>query len=142
MFMAHGFLRRIFEIFDRNETSVDMVSTSEVTVSFTLDQTGRPAAILTEWREFAEVRVDVDQAIVCIVGENIRDTPGVAARLFHSLGPVNVRMVSQGASALNFGIVIAMDDLAEAVRRIHEEFFSELDPAVFDGSNREVPQHA
>jgi aspartate kinase len=142
MFMAHGFLRRIFEIFDRNEIPVDMISTSEVSVSLTLDSADRLPPVLDELREFADVRVDVDQAIVCIVGENIRDTPGVAARLFHSLGPVNVRMVSQGASALNFGIVIAMEDLAEAVRRIHEEFFSELDPAVFDGSNREVTQHA
>jgi len=142
MFMAHGFLRRIFEIFDRNEIPVDMLSTSEVSVSLTLDSADRLPPVLDELREFAEVRVDVDQAIVCIVGENIRDTPGVAARLFNSLGPINVRMVSQGASALNFGIVIAMEDLAEAVRRIHEEFFSELDPAVFDGSNREVTQHA
>ena len=81
-----------------------MVATSEVSVSLTIDSADRLPPVLDELREFAEVRVDEDQAIVCIVGENIRDTPGVAARVFHSLGPVNVRMVSQGASALNFGI--------------------------------------
>jgi aspartate kinase len=139
MFMAHGFLRRIFEIFDRYEVPVDMVSTSEVSLSLTLESADRLPPIIAELREFSEVSVDEDQAIVCIVGENIRDTPGVAARLFRALGPVNVRMVSQGASALNFGFVVAMDDLTEAVRRLHDEFFSELDPAVFDGNpNREA----
>jgi aspartate kinase len=132
MFMAHGFLRRIFEIFDRYEAPVDMISTSEVSLSLTLESADRLAPIIAELREFSEVSVDQDQAIVCIVGENIRDTPGVAARLFRALGPVNVRMVSQGASALNFGFVVAMEDLTEAVRRLHHEFFSELDPAVFE----------
>jgi aspartate kinase len=132
MFMAHGFLRRIFEIFDRYEAPVDMISTSEVSLSLTLESPHRLPPIIAELREFSEVSVDEDQAIVCIVGENIRDTPGVAARLFRALGPVNVRMVSQGASALNFGFVVAMEDLTEAVRRLHDEFFSELDPAVFE----------
>lgn len=137
MFMAHGFLRRIFEIFDRYEIPVDMISTSEVSVSLTVDSTDRLPAILEELREFSEVGVDENQSIVCIVGENIRDTPGVAARLFHALGPINVRMVSQGASALNFGFIVAGEDLVEAVRRVHTEFFSELDPTVFD-ANHEI----
>jgi len=138
MFMAHGFLRRIFEVFDRHEVPVDMISTSEVSVSLTVDSASHLPALLDELREFSEVRVDENQSIICIVGENIRDTPGVAARLFHALGPINVRMVSQGASALNFGIVVAFDDLPEAVRRIHEEFFSELDPAVFVGNHEAI----
>ena len=138
MFMAHGFLRRIFEIFDRHEVPVDMISTSEVSVSLTVDSADRLPRILEELSEFAEVRVDENQSIVCVVGENIRDMPGVAARLFKALGPVNVRMVSQGASALNFGLVVAGDDLKEAVRRIHEEFFAELDAAVFDANHEAV----
>src|SRR5205085_9868850 len=85
MFMAHGFLRRIFEVFDRHETPVDMISTSEVSVSLTLDSANHLPEITAELREFAEVRVDENQSIVCIVGENIRDTPGVAARLFNAL---------------------------------------------------------
>ncbi len=135
MFMAHGFLRRIFEIFDRYEVPVDMIATSEVSVSLTVDSAEPLPPILAELREFSEVAVDHEQSIVCIVGENIRDTPGVAARLFRALEPVNVRMVSQGASALNFGFVVAARDLTEAVRRIHDEFFSELDPAVFDANH-------
>ena len=132
MFMAHGFMRRIFEIFDRFETSVDMVATSEVSVSLTVDETSRLDGIVEALSEFSEVWVDENQAIICMVGENIRHTPGVAARIFKALGGINVRMVSQGASALNFGFVVAEQDLTAAVRVLHREFFSELDPAVFD----------
>ncbi len=132
MFMAHGFMRRIFEVFDRYETSVDMIATSEVSVSLTVDQSERLAAILRDLREFSEVSVDEDQAIICIVGENIRYTPGVAAGVFKALGKINVRMVSQGASALNLGFVVAGQDLRAAVAALHAEFFSDLDPAVFD----------
>ena len=132
MFMAHGFMRRIFEVFDRNQTSVDMVATSEVSVSLTIDQPERVEAIVAELREFAEVSVDENQAIICIVGENIRHTPGVAARVFNALGGINVRMVSQGASALNLGFVVAGGDLNAAVQALHGEFFADLDPAVFD----------
>jgi aspartate kinase len=132
MFMAHGFMRRIFEVFDRNQTSVDMVATSEVSVSLTIDQPDRVEAIVTELREFAEVSVDENQAIICIVGENIRHTPGVASRVFNALGGINVCMLSQGASALNLGFVVAGSDLNAAVQALHGEFFSSLDPAVFD----------
>jgi aspartate kinase len=132
MFMAHGFMRRIFEVFDRNQTSVDMVATSEVSVSLTIDQPERVEAIVMELRDFAEVSVDENQAIICIVGENIRHTPGLAARVFSALGGINVRMVSQGASALNLGLVVAGGDLTAAVQALHAEFFADLDTAVFD----------
>ena len=132
MFMAHGFLRSIFEIFDRYETSVDMVATSEISVSLTIDQSNHLPDILRDLGQFSEVSVDENQAIICMVGENIRYAPGVAARVFQALGSINVRMVSQGASALNLGFVVAGDDLPAAVKVLHEEFFRELDPAVFD----------
>ncbi|MGD0136041.1 MAG: hypothetical protein ABSE57_28685 [Bryobacteraceae bacterium] len=109
-----------------------MVATSEVSVSLTIDQPERLDPILTELREFAEVSVDENQAIICIVGENIRHTPGVAARVFNSLGGINVRMLSQGASSLNLGFVVAGADLTAAVQALHTEFFTDLDPAVFE----------
>ncbi len=132
MFMAHGFLRRIFEIFDRYETSVDMVSTSEVSVSLTVEDHSRLDDIVPALEEFAEVTVERDQSIVCLVGENIKCTAGVGARIFGALKEVNVRMVSQGASSLNLGFVVASADLRAAVAALHEEFFHELDPEVFD----------
>jgi aspartate kinase len=131
MFMAHGFLRRIFEIFDRYETSVDMIATSEVSVSLTVDNPAHLERIAAEVSEFSDVSTEPDQAIVCLVGENIRHTPGVAARAFGSLGGANIRMISQGASLLNLSFVIAEKDLHQAVAALHAEFFRELDPEVF-----------
>jgi aspartate kinase len=131
MLMAHGFLRRIFEIFDRYETPVDMVATTEVSVSLTVDNTARLKEITRELRQFADVTTEEDQAIVCIVGDNIRHTPGVASHVFRALEELNVRMISQGASLLNLSIVVSLDDLKEAVERLHAEFFSEVDPEVF-----------
>lgn len=132
MLMAHGFLRQIFEIFDRYETPVDMVATSEVSVSLTIDDDSQLADICLELEKFAEVDVERGQAIVCIVGENIRHTPGISARVFESLRDINVRMISQGASLLNISIAVAQSDLRSAVEALHTEFFSEFDPAVFE----------
>ena len=132
MLMAHGFLRRIFEIFDRYETSVDMVSTSEVSVSLTVDNCEHLDEIREHLLEFAEVTMETGQAIVCLVGENIRHTPGIAGRAFQVLKDKNIRMISQGASVLNLGFVVADEDVPAAVAALHQEFFSELDAAVFD----------
>ncbi|HEY3453183.1 MAG TPA: lysine-sensitive aspartokinase 3 [Bryobacteraceae bacterium] len=131
MLMAHGFMRRIFEVFDRFETSVDMVSTSEVSVSLTLDNAENLDRIHDDLRQFSEVTLEENQAIVCLVGENIRHTPGIAGRAFQVLSNKNIRMISQGASLLNLGFVIADKDLPDAVSALHKEFFSEVDPAVF-----------
>jgi aspartate kinase len=131
MFMAHGFLRRIFEVFDRYETSVDMIATSEVSVSLTIDNSAAMERICEDLREFSEVSTEPDQAIVCLVGENIRYTPGVASRVFKALAETNIRMISQGASLLNLGVVVAEKDLRAAVEALHTEFFTDLDEAVF-----------
>jgi aspartate kinase len=132
MLMAHGFLRRIFEVFDRFETPVDMVATSEVSVSLTIDDSQRLDAIVAELRQFAEADSERDQTIVCLVGENIRFTPGVAKRVFDALDGINIRMISQGASLLNLSFVVAEKDVVRAVAALHAEFFAELDPAVFE----------
>lgn len=132
MLMAHGFLRKIFEVFDRYETPVDMVATSEVSVSLTIDNTGRLDSICSDLQEFSEVSMEENQAIVCLVGENIRYTPGVAIRVFRAVEDVNIRMISQGASLLNLSFVVAEADLKKAVEALHSEFFAKLDANVFD----------
>lgn len=132
MLMAHGFLRRIFEIFDRHETPVDMIATSEVSVSLTIDNPAKLERIAEELRVFSEVEIEDSNAIVCLVGDNIRWQPGVAHRVFRALDPINVRMISQGASLRNLGVVVAQKDLKDATQRLHDEFFSEADPEVFD----------
>ncbi len=132
MLMAHGFLHRIFEVFDRFQTPVDMVATSEVSVSLTIDNRENMEAIQAELRQYAEVNVEHEQVIVCLVGENIRFTPGVARRVFNALDGINIRMISQGASLLNLSFVVSEADLHRTVAALHEEFFSYLDPAVFE----------
>jgi aspartate kinase len=137
MLMAHGFLRRIFEVFDRFETPVDMVATSEVSVSLTIDNTRNLDAILRELRQFSEAGTEHEQAIVCLVGENIRHTPGVARSVFNALDGINIRMISQGASLLNLSFVVREADLPQAVAALHKEFFTDLDPAVFERNGAE-----
>lgn len=131
MLMAHGFLRRIFEVFDRYRVPVDMVSTSEVSVSLTIEQTSALDEIVAELSRIAEITVVREQSIVCLVGDSIRDTPGVAARAFAALRNVNVAMISQGASLLNLSVVVDDHELASAVKALHDEFFQTLDPEVF-----------
>ena len=136
MLMAHGFLKRIFDVFERFETPVDMVATSEVSVSLTIDNAERLPSICDELRKFSEVSMEEAQAIVCLVGDNIRYTPGVAGRVFRALDSVNIRMISQGASLLNLSFVVAEADLKRAVQDLHAEFFAQLDPNVFERNGR------
>ncbi len=132
MLMAHGFLHRIFEVFDRFETPVDMLATSEVSVSVTIDNTRSLDPIRAELEKFAQVSVEQDQALVCMVGDHIRTSPGVAARVFGAIRQINVRMISQGASLLNISFVVAARDLAHAVESLHKEFFTDPDPTAFE----------
>jgi aspartate kinase len=132
MLMAHGFLRRIFEVFDRYETPVDMLATSEVSVSLTIDNTRSLPAIQSELEAFAEVSIEKNLAIVCMVGENIRRCDNVSARAFAALDGIRPRMLSQGASQLNLSMVVAAADLQRAVESLHQEFFRTPDPASFE----------
>jgi aspartate kinase len=131
MLMAHGFLRRIFEVFDRFETPVDMLATSEVSVSLTVDNTRSLEAICREIKEFADVLVEQDQAIVCLVGENLGRYSEATVRVFTALDGVKTRMVSQGASQLNISVVVAAAELRRAVKSLHREFFNAPDPEAF-----------
>ena len=128
MLMAHGFLARIFAVFDRHETPVDMVSTSEVSVSLTVDRPEAVDAILADLESFARVRATSGKAIVCVVGEGIRYTPGIAARVFQALKGVRVRMISLGASRVNVGFVVDEADLEGCVRSLHATFFERDGP--------------
>ena len=134
MLMAHGFLKRIFEIFDRYETPVDLIATSEVSVSLTVDSPIRMAAIVEQLQVFAEVSIEERQAIVSMVGAGSGPIPGVLARVFAAIKTINIRMVSQGASHTNLSFVMKDTDVPEATRLLHEEFFSVVDPEVFTKS--------
>lgn len=132
MLLAHGFLRRIFEVFERHQTVVDVVSTSEVNVSLTIDSTERLGAILQDLKAVGDVHVEPGTAIICVVGDNVKYTPGIAARIFRSLDTINVQMISQGASEINVTFLVKEDRMEEAVRRLHAEFFRDPDPEIFE----------
>ena len=132
MLMAHGFLAKVFDIFARHCCAVDVVSTSEVSISLTVDSNEAIPQIAADLERLAFVKYSGRKAIVCLVGENIRETAGVAAQVFDAIRDINVRMISQGASEINLTFVIDEADVPEAVRRLHAKFFSEVDPEVFD----------
>jgi aspartate kinase len=131
MLMAHGFLKSIFEVFAHHRCPVDMVSTSEVSVSVTVDSNESIAAIAADLAKLADVKYAGRKAIVCLVGENIRNTPGIAAKVFTAVEDVNIDMISQGASEINISFVIDEADVPAVISRLHRTFFSQLDPEVF-----------
>jgi aspartate kinase len=124
MLMAHGFLRRLFEVFERCRTSVDVVTTSEVSVSVTIDDNRRLDEICRALGEFAEVNVEPDMALLCAVGENLRSDPAFAIRMLAGLDGVSLRMVSQAASRRNVTVVIRDADLTVAMSRLHDAWFA------------------
>jgi len=143
MLMAHGFLRSIFEVFDRHKCAVDMVSTSEVSVSLTVDSNEALPAIAADLQRLADVKYEGRKAIVCLVGENIRGTRGIAAKVFSAIPEMNVRMISQGASEINISFVIDEEDVPQAVQKLHQVFFAEPDPEIFgERLARAVPEKA
>jgi aspartate kinase len=129
--LVHGYLKSIFEAFDNHNVAVDVVSTSEVSVSVTAETNEAIPALAADLAKIADVKYEGRKAIVCLVGENLRETPGIAAKVFGILENVKIRMISQGASEINLTFVIEEDDAAEVVRRLHHAFFAEVDPEVF-----------
>jgi len=123
MLMAYGFLRRVFEVFERFSTAVDVVTTSEVSVSVTVDDPKSIAVITEALSEFAEVSTEREMALLCAVGDRLRDEPEIAARVVSVLEEVPLRMISQAASRRNITVVLRQADLAHAMQRLHEEFF-------------------
>jgi aspartate kinase len=123
MLGAYGFLRAIFEVFERHRTEVDVVTTSEVSVSLSLEDASALDAIIEDLKHIAAVKVESNRAIVCIVGEGLRSTAGIAGRVFSTIKDINVLLISQGASAINLTFVVEEQNAAEAVRRLHTAFF-------------------
>jgi aspartate kinase len=123
MLMAYGFLRRVFEVFERYTTAVDVVTTSEVTVSVTVDDRRHLEPIVEELSEFSQVTVDHEMALLCAVGDRLRNEPAIAARAVGVLEEVPLRMISQAASRRNITVILRQADLPHAMNRLHEEFF-------------------
>ena len=139
MLMSHGYLKSVFEIFDKHKCAIDMVSTSEVSVSITVDSNESLPEIAADLSQIADVKYEGQKALVCLVGEDIRGHNGIAARVFSAVKHVNLRMISQGASEINMSFMIEEDDVEEALRSLHAEFFSDPDPEIFDATETAKP---
>lgn len=124
MLGAYGFLRALFEVFERHRTVVDVVTTSEVSVSLSLDDASALPAIVEELEQLGTVRVERGRAIICVVGEGLKGMTGIAARVFSTIRDINVTLISQGASSINFTFAIEQEHVKEAVTKLHQELFS------------------
>ena len=136
MLMSHGYLKAVFDVFDKYKCAIDMVSTSEVSISVTVDSNQQLPEICAELAKIADVKMEGHKALVCLVGEDIRGHNGIAGQVFSAISHVNVRMISQGASEINMSFMIDEEDVEEAVRSLHKHFFADPDETVFDVANR------
>jgi aspartate kinase len=125
MLMAYGFLEKIFAVFHKYRTPVDLVTTSEVAVSLTIDNPAALDDIMKDLSAVGEVTSFAQKGIICIVGEQMQSTAGIADRVFRALREINVTMISQGASEINMSLVVDEGDVVAAVRALHAEFFSD-----------------
>ncbi len=123
MLLAYGFLRRVFEVFERYKTPIDMITTSEVTISLTIDDTRFLSDIEKELKDFGSVEIDRDQTIVCVVGDFGLDTHGYAARVLDAVKHIPIRMISYGGSNYNISVLLQTEHKVEALRSLHNRLF-------------------
>ena len=123
MLGAHGFLRALFEVFERHRTAVDVVTTSEVSVSLSIDNPSTLAGIIPELEELGTVEVEESRTIISVIGEGLRNTPGIAARVFSTISDINVSMISVGASSINLTFMVDEAQARDAIIRLHRACF-------------------
>jgi aspartate kinase len=135
---ANGFLKAVFSAFDRYHIPIDMISSSEASLSLTIESKYEFAGLVADLRELAQVTVEEEKAIVCLIGADVRGRVGIAAKIFGTLAQngVNMRMISQGASEINVGFVINEGDVPEAVRHLHAAFFEEASETATAGGQK------
>lgn len=123
MLGSYGFMSAVFQVFERFRTVIDVISTSEVSIALTLDNTAEIDKIVTELRRLGDVEVDPGYAVICIVGEGLRASTGLASSVFSTIKDVNVALISHGASSVNLTFVVKEEYVADVIRRLHKEFF-------------------
>jgi len=129
MLGAYGFLRALFEVFDRHRTAVDVVTTSEVSVSLSIDDASALPELVSDLEQLGAVEVEENRTIISIIGEGLRTTPGIAARVFSVISHINVSMISVGASSVNLTFMIDEAAAEDAIRRLHFVCFERQDMA-------------
>ena len=123
MLGSYGFMSALFQIFERYRTAIDVISTSEVSVALTLDNTASIEPIVNELKRLGAVEVESNFAVICVVGEGLRESSGLAARIFSTLEDVNIALISHGASSVNMTFVVKESEVGEVIQRLHKTFF-------------------
>jgi aspartate kinase len=123
MLGSYGFMSALFQVFERYRTVIDVVSTSEVSVALTLDNTDSLEQIVTELSRLGDVEVERGYAVICVVGEGLRESTGMASKVFSTIEDINVALVSHGASSVNLTFVVKEDLVARVIKKLHERLF-------------------
>ena len=123
MLLAHGFMRKVFEIFEKFKTSIDMITTSEVAVSITIDDIKYLNNIVDELKKYGEVEVDRNLTIICVVGDLIAESKGYAFKIFSALQHIPIRMISYGGSRHNISILVNNSDKKDALVLLNKNLF-------------------
>ncbi|MEZ7946742.1 MAG: aspartate kinase, partial [Macellibacteroides fermentans] len=124
MLLAHGFLRKVFEIFESYQTPIDMVTTSEVGVSVTIDNRKHLEEIVDDLKKYGTVTVDTDMVIVCVVGDMQWDNVGFEANIISSLKDIPVRMISYGGSNYNVSLLVKAEDKKRSLQALSDHLFN------------------
>ena len=123
MLGSYGFMSAVFQVFERFRTVIDVISTSEVSIALTLDNTAEIDKIVTELERLGDVEVDPGYAVICVVGEGLRASTGLASTVFSTIRDVNVALISHGASSVNLTFVVKEESVADVIKRLHKELF-------------------
>lgn len=123
MLGSYGFMSAVFQVFDRHRTVIDVISTSEVSVALTLDNTESLEKVVADLERLGDVEVEGGYAVICVVGEGLRASTGLASKIFSTIEDINIALVSHGASRVNLTFVIREADVPEAIKRLHGAFF-------------------
>jgi aspartate kinase len=123
MLGSYGFMSAVFQVFERFRTVIDVISTSEVSIALTLDNTAEIEKIVADLSRLGDVEVEPGYAVICVVGEGLRESTGLASKIFSTIDNVNVALVSHGASAVNLTFVIKEDVVSDVIKKLHATFF-------------------
>ena len=123
MLLAYGFLRKVFEIFESYQTAIDMVTTSEVGVSVTIDNTKHLTEILDDLKKFGTVTVDKDMVIICVVGDMEWSNVGFESKAVEALRNIPVGMISYGGSNYNISFLVKSEDKKAALQALSASLF-------------------
>lgn len=123
MLGSYGFMSALFQVFERYRTVIDVISTSEVSVALTLDNTDSLEQVVAELKRLGDVEVEPHYAVICVVGEGLRSSSGLASKIFSTISDINISLISHGASSVNLTFVVKEEAAGEVIKRLHNEFF-------------------